>query len=245
MDPGINYKLTHRILYGMLVLFLLSCSSPVPAKPMKQLITLCIIPLLLFSNVFSDDIETISITPDKPFIEVSHNGKNIKIKRSQVDSKNIKTKPCPPFCIKPLKLGANIVTFAEVEVVSFLSNEVKNQTGILVDSRMAKYFEKETIPGATNIPFLLFNSSQVKEVLKLLGVTEENSTMDFSEAKSMCFFCDDSLCDEANRSISALLDLGYPASKLKYYRGGMQAWKSLNLTTISTDKQQADTTKTN
>jgi len=203
------------------------------------------IQLLLFSNAFSDDIVTINITPDIPFIEVSHNGKNIKIERSQVHSKNIKTKPCPPFCIKPITLTPNIDTFAEIEVTSFLSNEVKNQTGFLVDSRMAEYFEKETIPGATNIPFLLFNSSQAKEALKLLGVTEENSTMDFSDAKSMCFFCDDSLCDEANRSISALLDLGYPASKLKYYRGGIQAWKSLNLTTISANQQQTDTTKTN
>ncbi len=203
------------------------------------------IQLLIFSNAFSNDLETINITPDKPFIEVNHNGKNIKIERSPVHNKNIKTKPCPPFCIKPITLKPDIETFAEIEVISFLSNEVKNQTGFLVDSRMAEYFENETIPGSTNIPFILFNSSQTKQALKLLGVTEENSTKDFSVAKSMCFFCDDSLCDEANRSILALLDLGYPASKLKYYRGGIQAWKSLNLTTISANQQQTNTTTTN
>jgi hypothetical protein len=32
--------------------------------------------------------------------------------------------------------------------------------------------------------------------------------------------------------IWALLDYGYPAHKIKYYRGGMQAWQLLGLTTV-------------
>lgn len=203
------------------------------------------IQLLSFSNCFADDLDTVNISPDKPFIEVSHNGKIIKIERSQIHSKNVKTKPCPPFCIKPMTLAPNVETFAEIELLSFLSNEVKNETGFLIDSRMAEYFEKETIPGSINIPFLLFNSNQAKEALKLLGVKEENSTKDFSKAKTMCFFCDDSLCDESNRAISALLALGYPANKLKYYRGGIEAWKALNLTTISSNQQQKNTSQAN
>ncbi len=86
---------------------------------------------------------------------------------------------------------------------------------------------------------------KAEAALKLLGAKEENSILDFSEAKIMCFFCDDSLCDESNRAISALLDLGYPANKLKYYRGGIQAWKALNLTTISSDSEPSNTAKTN
>ena len=38
--------------------------------------------------------------------------------------------------------------------------------------------------------------------------------------------------DQSSRAIQALLSLGYPAAKLKYYRGGMQAWKLLGLTTV-------------
>ncbi|HAY41475.1 MAG TPA: sulfurtransferase, partial [Gammaproteobacteria bacterium] len=30
----------------------------------------------------------------------------------------------------------------------------------------------------------------------------------------------------------ALLQIGYPASKLKYYRGGMNSWQSLGLSTV-------------
>ncbi|HEB77112.1 MAG TPA: rhodanese-like domain-containing protein, partial [Methylothermaceae bacterium] len=31
--------------------------------------------------------------------------------------------------------------------------------------------------------------------------------------------------------IQLLISLGYPADKIKWYRGGMQAWLSLGLTT--------------
>jgi hypothetical protein len=29
-----------------------------------------------------------------------------------------------------------------------------------------------------------------------------------------------------------MLREGYPAARIRYYRGGMQAWKSLGLTTV-------------
>ncbi|GAA0414602.1 hypothetical protein GCM10009133_23740 [Cocleimonas flava] len=211
---------------------------------MKYLITFLIIQLLSFSNASADDIDTINLTPEIAFFDVNHNGNIIKIKRSPIHSENIKTKPCPPFCINPMRLAPNVETFAELELLSFLNNEVKNESGFLVDSRMMENFEKETIPGSINIPFILFNGSKSNEVLTLLGVTEENSTKDFSQAKAMCFFCDDALCDESNRAISALLDLGYPANKLKYYRGGIEAWKALNLTTI-TPESKTTTTQAN
>jgi hypothetical protein len=34
-----------------------------------------------------------------------------------------------------------------------------------------------------------------------------------------------------------LLALGYPAHKIKWYRGGMQSWKSLGLTTVFPEKK--------
>lgn len=33
-------------------------------------------------------------------------------------------------------------------------------------------------------------------------------------------------------AVKALLSYGYPAAKIKYFRGGMQNWKALGLTTI-------------
>lgn len=200
---------------------------------MKLLLPLFFFVLLSFNHSFADETETIGITAKLPFIEVNHNGATIKIKRGSLQNNNIKTKPCPPFCIKPLIIAPNIETFAELEVIEFLNKDVKSEEGYLVDSRITENFERETIPGSINIPFVLFNNSQTSKVLSLLGAKQQGSSTDFSEVKTLCLFCNDPLCDESSRSIKALLDLGYPASKLKYYRGGIQAWKNLNLTTIS------------
>ena len=165
--------------------------------------------------------------------------KTVKIEQSK------NTKPCPPFCIQPLKLTTNIDTFAELEVIEFFSNDVKSKKGLLVDARLPKYFTKETIPASINIPFKLFNGSNKSDVVKLLGVKEEDGKSDFSEVKTLCFFCDDSTCDESKRAISSLVKLGYPSSKLKYYRGGLKAWKALSLTTVSSDSTQTSTDQEN
>jgi rhodanese-related sulfurtransferase len=40
------------------------------------------------------------------------------------------------------------------------------------------------------------------------------------------------LCGQSPAAIRALLSLGYPEHKLKYYRSGMNAWHSLGLSTV-------------
>jgi len=39
-------------------------------------------------------------------------------------------------------------------------------------------------------------------------------------------------CGQSPSSIKTLLRFGYPAKKLKWYRGGMQDWEILGLTVI-------------
>ncbi|MGB0723133.1 MAG: rhodanese-like domain-containing protein [Gammaproteobacteria bacterium] len=55
---------------------------------------------------------------------------------------------------------------------------------------------------------------------------------DFSRAKELLLWCNGPWCGQSPRAIRNLLDLGYPASKLYYYRGGMQMWQMLGLTTV-------------
>jgi len=45
-------------------------------------------------------------------------------------------------------------------------------------------------------------------------------------------WCNGPWCGQSPHAIRGLLDLGYPAEKLYYYRGGMQAWQSLGLTVV-------------
>ena len=57
-----------------------------------------------------------------------------------------------------------------------------------------------------------------------------NSKYDYSRAKDILLWCNGIWCGQSPRAIKGLLALGYPANKIYYYRGGMQAWQSLGLT---------------
>jgi len=48
----------------------------------------------------------------------------------------------------------------------------------------------------------------------------------------LLLYCNGPWCGQSPTNIRTLLTLGYPAHKIKWYRGGMQAWESLGLTTV-------------
>ena len=45
-------------------------------------------------------------------------------------------------------------------------------------------------------------------------------------------FCIGIWCPQSTANIKTLVALGYPVYKLKWYRGGMQDWVSVGLTTV-------------
>nr|CAC9967429.1 hypothetical protein [uncultured Gammaproteobacteria bacterium]CAC9971233.1 hypothetical protein [uncultured Gammaproteobacteria bacterium] len=70
-------------------------------------------------------------------------------------------------------------------------------------------------------------------LIKQFGVIDNGSgVLNFSKAKTLYLFCNGSWCGQSPAAIRALLSLGYPESKLKYYRSGMNAWHSLGLSTV-------------
>ena len=86
-----------------------------------------------------------------------------------------------------------------------------------------------------------FGAKQRDEVNPVLRVVEtlgfmdgdmKTDSWDFSQAKDVLLWCNGPWCGQSPRAIKALLALGYPADKIYYYRGGMQMWQSLGLTTI-------------
>ena len=70
------------------------------------------------------------------------------------------------------------------------------------------------------------------ESIGLLGGDQKTERWDFTDAKELLIWCNGPWCGQSPRAIKGLLSLGYPAEKLYYYRGGMQMWQSLGLTTI-------------
>lgn len=187
----------------------------------------------------------VNITHDLPFIDIRHKNKLIRIQRNQ-DNENIidldyavTSRPCPPYCIQPSKLSEGVETIAELEVINYLRQiSAGDKRFLLIDSREADWLSKGVIPGAINIPWQrLYNktasNSEISDILQLrFGVTMHDGLWNYQDAKTLILYCNGPWCGQSATNIKALLALGYPPHKLKWYRGGMQAWKSLGLTTV-------------
>ena len=202
--------------------------------------------LIIFVHVFfvqmtyANDDYPVRIKPDLPFINVYHQGEKVVLKRIQDTSHKLAddftrtSRPCPPFCIRPMFIEPSVYPVGELEVIDFLENQVKSGKGFLVDARLPSFYSTETIPGSVNIPWVLLTSESKREdVFKLLGVKKRpDNTFDFTDALELCIFCSGPSCGQSPRAIKALYKAGYPASKLKYYRGGLQVWKLFGFRTI-------------
>lgn len=195
-----------------------------------------------FSSAAQAEELDVKITSDLPHVDVSHEGKTVRIQRIQDTSNKLAnsftktSRPCPPFCVHPMEIAPGVKTVGELEVMDFLKNEVSANRGLLVDARMPDWYEKGTIPGSVNIPFTILSAGldnpHTGRILRLLGAGENQGTWDFSSARDLLLFCNGLWCDQSPRAIKNLIDLGYPSGKLFWYRSGMQSWQQLGLTTV-------------
>ncbi len=167
------------------------------------------------------------------------------------------SRKCPPFCIQPMQAAPGVKTIGQVEVFDFMEQELLDGTGVLIDARTPSWWKRGTIPGSINVPFTVYDLdkndpklvaalekfgvrprkevggfTRLLEKIGLLNGDEKNDDWDFSHAKTLVLWCNGMWCGQSPRAIRGLLKLGYPAHKLRYYRGGMQAWQSLGLTVI-------------
>jgi len=207
------------------------------------LYTILLLPLLAFA-LPSENLKDLSvmISKDIPYIETQEGNKKIIIKRIQDSSYKLTddftktSRPCPPFCIQPTKVLEGVQNIAELELLKFIQNDVKNKIGLLIDARLANWYMVETIPSAINLPFpLLQNADEafIKDTFKLFGaVIAPNGAWDFSHAKKLAIFCNGVWCEQSKNFVDALVKHGYPKELLYYYRSGFQGWKLLGLTTV-------------
>ena len=203
--------------------------------------------LVVSMNVFAADDITVRITRDLPYLEVMHNGKMVTIMRNQDEKHTINpsyamtSRKCPPFCIQPAKLAPGVETIGEVEMLEYLAHMSAGDTSILVvDSRTSDWVKKGTIPGSVNIPWTSLSVAEgadpeaIRKIMEdRFGVKYEDGLWDYSNAKTLVLFCNGIWCSQSPNNIMNLLKYGYPADKLKWYRGGMQDWEILGLTTVS------------
>ncbi len=167
------------------------------------------------------------------------------------------SRPCPPFCIQPMSLGGGVQTIGEVEVINYAKKMSAGDKSILVvDSRTSDWVAKGTIPSAVNVSWVELTPKKgattegiMNVMIKQFGVKlkadkddvdvdeaiaggDTTSVFDFSGAKTLVMFCNGMWCGQSPASIAALRKFGYPTDKIKYFRGGMQTWQLLGLTTV-------------
>ena len=189
--------------------------------------------------------QDVAITPDQPSISVDVDGTTLTYERNQDQEARIEdgfaktSRACPPFCIHPMSAGEGVETVGELELIGFVEDHVAEGTGYLIDSRIPDWHAKGTIPGAINIPFTTLSpvNAYRDEILKALGGRQTGDAWDFADAADLLMFCNGPWCDQSPRAISYLLDVGYPAEKMRYYRGGMQNWLLLGLNVVTPESQ--------
>lgn len=187
----------------------------------------------------------VNITADMPTVEVMHNGQKVLIQRNQNQDNNVNpafaktSRKCPPFCIQPGELAPGVETIGELEMMGYLKKmSAGDKTIMVIDSRTPDWVAKGTIPGAVSIPWDKLNIGKsdpitVQEILeKQLGAKQQEGFWNFDNAKTLVMFCNGSWCGQSPTNIKGLLRIGYPSTKLKWYRGGMQDWELLGLTTV-------------
>lgn len=112
--------------------------------------------------------------------------------------------------LQRLEAAAGVLTVGERELV-----ELVEQGAVVIDCRTAGSFGGRTIPDSVHIP----HDEMVDRVDKL------------DRDRLSILFCNGPQCPQSPRAIRQLLDTGYPAHGLAYYRGGMHDWVTLAMPT--------------
>lgn len=163
------------------------------------------------------------ISADRSTLTFMLNGQQIEVARSGP--------ACPPDCVQPMQAAPDVATVGELEVLDFLQFQVATGRGLLVDTRLPEGFALGTLPGAVNVPGATLGPDNPyrEDLLNALGVRSG----DFTQAFDLVLFSGGADRGEAADALRSLLDAGYPAQKLKFYRGGLAAWMALGLTVAS------------
>ena len=179
-------------------------------------------------------------------VEVLHQGRKVTIERNP-DTENmldpdysLTSRPCPPYCIQPMQLAPGVETIGELEMLEYLKKLGKDSSLMVIDSRDGDWpLRSGIIPGAVLLPWQELHAAhtdadKIADTLVFrFGAARQGHLWNFESAKTLVLYCNGPWCGQSPTNIKQLLALGYPAHKLKWYRGGIQDWKMLGLSTVA------------
>lgn len=215
-------------------------------SPSRLVVASLLAASLAYPGIGASAETAVKITPDMDKVDITKDGMTHTIMRNQDEANTVNpafaktSRKCPPFCIQPAQLAPGVETIAEVEVIGYLQQMSDGDDSILVvDSRTPDWVSRGTIPGAVNIPWTALNPEKGADPISIgeimttqFNVKELEGLWDYSDCKTLVMFCNGTWCGQSPNNIKNLLKFGYPAHKIKWYRGGMQDWEILGLSTV-------------
>ena len=190
------------------------------------------------SMVLAEGARKAMITPELYSFSVEHDGEPIEVMRNQNPDNKVHELYNTTFRGMPQPIHPfephDVETIGEREFVALMQAAQKDENILIVDTRTEGWHYRLTIPGSVNVPFTVMKEEEsAADALDDFGVVKNaDGSYDFAQAKTLAMFCNGYWCGQTPTLIRALLEKDYPADKMKYYRGGMQAWTSLGLTTV-------------
>ena len=203
------------------------------------------IAMALGTPVAAEDV-AVQITAGVGSVDVMHGSEKVTIMRNQ-DQENTgescvreDVAQMPAVLHSALEAGPRDRDHREAEVIRYAKSMSDGDgTIVLIDSRTPDWVDRGTIPSAMNVPWTKLNPAKgadpisIAEIMEgVFNVKSNEELMDFSDCKTAVMFCNGMWCGQSPNNIQNLLKFGYPAHKIKWYRGGMQDWEILGLTTV-------------
>lgn len=108
--------------------------------------------------------------------------------------------------VQPLEIAPGVVTVGELELIEHVERGLP-----LIDTRAPEFAAEATIPTARRIPH--------EQIGERIG--------ELDRAVPTVFFCNGPQCTATPDAIGVLLDAGYPAEQIRWYRGGIHDWMTL------------------
>lgn len=190
------------------------------------------------TGVYAEGGGKAMIAPGLFSFMIQHDGEPIEVMRNQSKDNRISELYATTFRGMPQPMHPfaphKVETLGEREFVDYMMQADKSDDVMVVDTRTVGWHERLTIPGAVNFPYTMMKDAEERDwALDEFGAKKaSDGTYDFSGAKTLAMFCNGYWCGQTPAMVRAMLELGYPAAKIKYYRGGMQAWTSLGFTVV-------------
>jgi rhodanese-related sulfurtransferase len=113
--------------------------------------------------------------------------------------------------VQPIELAPGVRTVGELELIEHLKRGLP-----AIDTRLDHFHRDGTIPGARSIPH--------EQILDRLD--------ELDPSRPTAFFCNGPQCTATPDAIHQLLETGFPAQSIRYYRGGMHDWITLGYPTV-------------